>query len=79
MKLYEIGIVENEFMDLSLKSHMRPEDDINSKQSPKHKRKPVLTLKHINKLKRMKYAQQYDEEKRKILLNLMYGTSNKNE
>lgn len=71
MKLKDL--FENEFMDLSLRSKMNPEDDIAGTQSPDNKRKPVLTLRHINKLKRMKLAQQSEQEKRKSLITLMYA------
>lgn len=73
MKLKDIGIFENDFMDLSLLSHSRPEDDMASVQGDDVRRKPVITLRHVNKLKRMKYAQRAEQEKRKKLLGLMYG------
>lgn len=74
MKLKDIGIFENEFMDLSLRSHITPEDDKSGVQSDSTRRKPVITLRHINKLKRMKYAQREEQEKRKKLIGLMYAT-----
>ncbi len=73
MKLKDLFIKEDEQMDLSLRSRLRPEDDISGKQSPDHSRKPVITLRHINRLKRMKYAQREEHEPRKVLLSLMYG------
>ena len=77
MKLKDL--FEHEFMDLSLRSKLRPQDDIAGTQSPDDKRKPVLTLRHINKLKRMKLAQQSEQEKRKTLLSLMYGAPSSEE
>lgn len=73
MKLKDIGIFENEFMDLSLQSHITPEDDKSGVQSDDTRRKPVITLRHVNKLKRMKYAQREEQEKRKKLIGLMYA------
>lgn len=73
MKLKDLFIKEDEQMDLSLRSKIRPEDDIAGKQNPDSRRNPVITLRHINKLKRMKYAQRDEHEKRKVLLALMYG------
>ena len=73
MKLKDIGIYENEFMDLSLKSHSNPEDDRSGVQGDDSRRKPVITLRHINKLKRMKSAQREEQEKRKRLIGIMYA------
>ena len=36
-------------------------------------RRPILTLRHINKLKRMKAAHRDERAQRLALLNLMYG------
>lgn len=75
MKLTDLFIREDNQMDLSLRSRLRPEDDSSGRQSPDDQRKPVITLRHINKLKRMKYAQREEQEQRKTLLGLMYSTS----
>lgn len=77
MKLKDL--FENEFMDLSLKSRFRPEDDTSGIQSIENKRKPVITLRHVNKLKRMKLAQQAEQDKRKQLLAIMYGIPSEEE
>ena len=37
------------------------------------KRRPILTLRHINELKRLKAVQRGKREQRLALLNLMYG------
>jgi len=73
MKLKDLFIKEDETMDLSLRSKLRPEDDAGGRPSSDRMRKPVITLRHINKLKRMKYAQREEHEQRKVLLSLMYG------
>lgn len=73
MKLKDLFIKEDEYMDLSLRSKLRPEDDTAGRQSSDYSRKPVITLRHINKLKRMRYAQRAEHEQRKVLLSLMYG------
>ena len=77
MKLRDIGIIREDevnSMDLNLNSRQRPEDDLYSIQSDEHRRKPVITLRHMNKLKRMKAAQREEQENRKVLLGLMYST-----
>lgn len=73
MKLSDIIFFENEFMDLSLRSHINPEHDNSGVQSDDARRKPVITLRHINKLKRMKYAQREEEDNRKKLIGIMYA------
>lgn len=66
MKIHEVS-------DTSLR--WGPENDDFSKFTGKdhNPRKPILTLRHINKLKKMKKAQQEEHEKRTVLLNLMYA------
>lgn len=76
MKLYELGFLREEdanTMDLRLNSRQDPSEDNYVAQSDEHRRKPVITLRHINKLKRMKMAQRAEKEKRKVLLGLMYA------
>ena len=36
-------------------------------------RRPILSLRHVNKLKRMRAARRVEREQRLALLNLMYG------
>ncbi len=77
MKLYELGFLKEDesanHMDLGLDARQDPADDAFIQQSDEHRRKPVITLRHINKLKRMKMAQRSEQEKRKTLLGLMYA------
>ena len=51
-----------------------PTEDNFVKQSGDKRRKPVITLRHVNKLKRMKAAQMKEREEREKLLVIMYGT-----
>lgn len=69
MKLHEL----NNSFDLSLNARQRPEDDDMARQSSENRRKPVITLRHINKLKRMKAAKRNEQEKRNALLGIMYA------
>lgn len=77
MKLSELGFLREDdstnHMDLGLDARQAPIDDEFGRQSDEHRRKPVITLRHINKLKRMKMAQRAEKEKRKVLLKLMYA------
>ncbi len=77
MKLIELGLLTEDesanHMDLRLDARQDPADDDFVRQSDEHRRKPVITLRHINKLKRMKMAQRAEQEKRKTLLGLMYA------
>lgn len=72
MKLHEIFYL-TEKMDLDTIRY-QPELDRGSIQRPSQKRKPVITLRHINKLKRMKAAQRAEHEKRQKLVQIMYAT-----
>ena len=36
-------------------------------------RRPIITLRHVNKLKRLKVAQRHEREQRLALWNVMYG------
>ena len=77
MKLCELGFLKEDesanHMDLHLDARQDPADDDFVRQSDEHRRKPVITLRHINKLKRMKLAQRAEQEKRKSLLGIMYA------
>ena len=81
MKLNDLFIKENDEvkMDLSMRSKNNPIDDISGTSRPENLRSPVITLRHINKLKRMKYAQRREEEQRQVLLSLMYATPTEEE
>ena len=73
MKLNELNkLNENEF-DLELNVKRDPKDDQDGRQSNAHRRKPVITLRHINKLKKMKAARRAEEENRRALLGVMYA------
>lgn len=66
MKLNEL------YMD-NVNLRQQPENDFH----PKHfvgdeNRKPVVTLRHINKLKKMKQAMRDEHAERKKLLGIMY-------
>lgn len=76
MKLNEISFIyedDGSNMDLHLNARQDPSEDAYVQQSDEHRHKPVITLRHINKLKRMKSAQRDEQEKRKVLLGLMYA------
>ena len=83
MKINELDFLKEDegenYMDLTLHARQDPADDAFIQQSDEHRRRPVITLRHINKLKRMKLAQRMEEEERKILLGLMYATSTSEE
>ena len=74
MRVDEV-LKEDEGFDLSTRLRQDPRDDKFSQFHEKEtKRKPVLTLRHINDLKKKKKAQREEHEKRKLLLNLMYSS-----
>ena len=77
MKLNELILIREDdsanHMDLRLDARQDPSDDLFVQQSSAHRHKPVITLRHINKLKRMKLAQRDETEQRKVLLSLMYA------
>ena len=83
MKINELDFLKEDegenYMDLTLHARQDPADDSFIQQSDEQRRRPVITLRHINKLKRMKLAQRMEEEERKILLGLMYATSTSEE
>lgn len=61
-------------MDLETHYRQNPEDDrLPQQHGMDSRRKPVLTLKHINKLKKMKAAQQHEREARDQIIQVMYG------
>ena len=64
---------DQSFFDLSMNIRQDPTEDKHVQQSEEHRKKPVITLRHINKLKRMKAAEREEHESRKKLLNLMYA------
>ena len=76
MKIHEIfklGINEDQAFDLSSTVRHDPAEDKIGQAKSKHGRKPILTLRHINKLKKIKTAQREEHEQRKQLFTLMYG------
>lgn len=77
MKIREI-VKEDSYADLTSLMRQDPTDDqfggVIRKGVDKHSRRPVLTLKHINKLKKMKNAKREEESKHRILVNLMYAS-----
>lgn len=64
---------DQSFFDLSMNIRQDPTEDEHVKQGGKGSKKPVITLRHVNKLKRMKAAEREEHENRKKLLNLMYA------
>ena len=83
MKIDEIifkdFILEYEDMsDLASQALNDPASDMLAKQDnisrrPGQSRKPVISLKHIHKLKLIQAARREEFEKRKILMSLMYA------
>ena len=70
MKLVEL----HEDYDLSANLRRDPSDDKFGKMvSDKYDRRPSITLRHINKLKKMKQAQRDEHDQRKKILDIMYG------
>ncbi len=70
---------DQSFFDLSMNVRQDPTEDEHVKQSGGDIRKPVITLRHINKLKRMKAAEREEHESRKKLLNIMYAVPTETE
>jgi hypothetical protein len=66
MRLLEIEASDAEFYD--------PADDQFSIMKLKNIRSPHLTLKHLNKLKKMRAAKKLEDLVRSDTLELMYGT-----
>ena len=64
---------DQSFFDLSMNIRQDPTEDEHVQQGGENRKKPVITLHHINKLKRMKAAEREEHENRKKLLNLMYA------
>lgn len=82
MKIKEFITVKEDqmFFDLSANLRRSPENDkLSQFTNDSEKRKPVLTLRHINKLKKMKTAQREERAKRQKLISLMYGISTNSE
>ena len=90
MKLDEIITSENvlkEYEDFSyLASHALSDpssDELgrqkNAAEHPGLSRKPVLSLKHIHKLKLIQAAKREEFEKRKLLMGVMYAIPEKEE
>jgi hypothetical protein len=67
MKLFELDAsdVSNGYYDVN-------QDDVNTRKLG-DSRKPVLTLRKINRLKKMRALRQLDDLKRQDLLAVMYG------
>jgi len=64
---------DQSFFDLSMNIRQDPTEDEHVQQHGEDGKKPVITLRHINKLKRMKAAERKEHDSRKKLLNLMYA------
>lgn len=65
----------NEFLsqdDLETGYYDPAEDKVN-KRELNDTRKPILTLKHLNKLKKMRALRMLEKLKREDLLTIMYG------
>jgi hypothetical protein len=80
MKIREVDtsiLNEDSYADLAQLMRQDPTNDefggIIRRGRDKHTRRPVLSLKHINKLKKMKAARRAEEDNRRILVNLMYA------
>lgn len=67
MKLFEL-----EQQDFETGYYDPNEDKVNQRL-PTDTRKPVLTLKHLNRLKKMRAVQKLENLKRQDLLKIMYG------
>lgn len=82
MKIKEI-VKEDSYANLTSLMRQDPTYDqfggVIRKGVDKHSRRPVLTLKHINKLKKMKKAKREEEANHRILVNLMYSASSGDE
>lgn len=72
MKLNDF-LIENSIEDISSEVRTNFDSDKHTKAVARHKRKPVITLRHINKLKKMKAAKIEEFERRQPLLAVMYG------
>ena len=70
---------DQSFFDLSMNIRQDPMEDEHVRQDGKDRKKPVITLRHINKLKRMKSAERKEHENRKKLLNIMYAVPTETE
>lgn len=64
---------DQSFFDLSMNIRQDPMEDEHVQQGGSDRKKPVITLRHINKLKRMKAAERKEHDSRKKLLNIMYA------
>lgn len=84
MKIDEI-VIKNlkegeDFSDLASQALSDPNSDElgrqkNNKPSRGAARSPIITLKHIHKLKLIQAAKREEFEKRKLLMGIMYATS----
>lgn len=72
MKLNDF-LTEESIEDMSSEAKSNFDGDSHTKAVSRHKRKPVITLRHINKLKKMKAAKIEEFKRRKPLLSIMYG------
>ncbi len=74
MKLNEVYQSSgNTIYDLSLNSISRPDDDNIGKFRHGSHRKPVISLRHINKLKKIVAAKREEFNARQELMTVMYG------
>ena len=64
---------DQSFFDLSMNIRQDPTEDEHVRQDGGERKKPVITLRHVNKLKRMKAAERKEHENRKKLLSRMYA------
>lgn len=67
MKLFELDQQDFE------SGYYDPAEDKVNIRIPTDTRKPVLTLKHLNRLKKMRAVQKLENLKRQDLLKIMYG------
>ena len=69
-------IVEFEEQDIG---YYNPEDDDLSRAHFSDTRKPVLTLKELNRLKRIRVTRKIDNAKKQDLLDVMYSVDDEEE
>jgi len=79
----EIMLEFEDFSDLASLTLNNPEQDDLSKQNNSNRydksRKPLISLRHIHKLKLIQAAKQIEMEERKKLMGLMYSVPNDEE
>lgn len=76
-KLVEFDDDNLSYFDIKVDTHQDIENDEFGRMTGKKKRhttrKPVITLRHINKLKKAKKVRMQAEDKRRRLMGIMYG------